>query len=105
LTAERRLGACLALAALVIGGTLAWLQWPAAGGGEQAAVTGGTATREARISALRDQIERELARLQQARGQQDRTRAELRELEQSLEQARERIEQLRDSVDSAPDDS
>lgn len=105
MSAGTRLGVCLALAALVIGATLAWLQWPASGGDEQAAaVSEGPVAREARINALRAQIERELERLQQAREQQDRTRTELRDLERSLERARERIEQLRDSANPAAAD-
>lgn len=96
--ARARITVAFVVAALVVGAGLAWLQWPPGGRGPANATP--TESRQARIEALRAQIERELQRLNAAREQHDLSAAELRALEASLEDSRERVEQLRRELET-----
>lgn len=104
MTAGRRFTLALIAAVLVVGAVLGWLQWPPGEASDAARQDGKPVTREARIEALRQEIERELERLQAARAQQDQTQAELRALEESLEETRRRVDELQEERENSAGD-
>jgi chromosome segregation ATPase len=105
MTSGKRFALALVAAALVVGAVLGWLQWPPGAASDTARQERAEpVAREARIEALREEIERELERLQTARAQQDRTQAELRALEGSLEETRQRVHELEEALETSAGD-
>lgn len=86
--AGTRLSLALLAAVIVVGGLLAWLQWPLDGSDP------GMEARMERIERLRTAVERELEVLEQARERREMTEKELRELRESLDERRNEIERL-----------
>lgn len=87
--AGTRLSLALFVAVIVVGGLLAWLQWPLGGPDPE------METRMERIERLRTAVERELEVLEQARERREMTGKELRELRESLEKRQDEIERLK----------
>lgn len=88
MTARTRLVLALLAAVVVVGGVLAWLQWPLGGPDPD------MQARMERIERLRTAVESELEALERARQRREMTERELQELRESLEQSRREIERL-----------
>lgn len=95
MTERTRLSLALLVAAIVVAGVLAGLQWPLGDSDPDPEMQ----ARMERIDRLRSAVERELDVLERTRERREATERELRELRESLEQSRREIERLESELE------